>query len=80
MDPRDAALFEALVRLVEVELEKEREKTWLMEESLMADLAALQAMERERLLLLEERDRLLAANEAAERLVADFLEPDGNDG
>ncbi|XVE90117.1 hypothetical protein DITRI_Ditri20bG0051900 [Diplodiscus trichospermus] len=78
MDPRDATPFKALVRLAEVALEMEREKTRLMEESLGAELAALEAKERERSLLLEERGQFLAVKEAGEKLLADFLKADGN--
>ncbi|XVE90107.1 hypothetical protein DITRI_Ditri20bG0051000 [Diplodiscus trichospermus] len=72
MDPRDAALLEAL-RFLEVELEKKREKTRLMEESHRADQAALKAKEGEVSLL-----RVLADEEAQEKLFSDFLEADGN--
>ncbi|XVE90100.1 hypothetical protein DITRI_Ditri20bG0050300 [Diplodiscus trichospermus] len=75
-DPADA-ICEAFVRVVEVELAKEREKTRLMEESLRADEAALEAKERERSMLLREKDRVVAVKEAEEKLVADFLEADG---
>ncbi|XVF42486.1 hypothetical protein PTKIN_Ptkin01aG0367300 [Pterospermum kingtungense] len=72
-------VVEAILRLVEVELiTKEREKTKLMEESLRADLAALEAKERERSMLQREKDRLLAIKEADENLVAAFVEADGN--
>ncbi|XP_022744187.1 uncharacterized protein LOC111295087 isoform X2 [Durio zibethinus] len=76
-DPLDA-VDAAIVRVVEAELTKEREKTRLMEESLRADRAALEAKERERTMLVREKDRMVATKEAGDKLVAVFLEADGN--
>ncbi|XVE90109.1 hypothetical protein DITRI_Ditri20bG0051100 [Diplodiscus trichospermus] len=73
MDPRGAALLEALMRFGEVEMEKEREKISLMKESLRTNEAALKEKKREQSLL-----RMLPDKEALEKLVADFLEADGN--
>ncbi|XVF30893.1 hypothetical protein REPUB_Repub16aG0097400 [Reevesia pubescens] len=77
MDPRDA-VADAILRFLEVEVGKERDKTRLMEESFMADRAALEAKERERSMLLREKDRILEVKKEKEKLVADFLEADGN--
>ncbi|XVF42490.1 hypothetical protein PTKIN_Ptkin01aG0367700 [Pterospermum kingtungense] len=49
-----------------------------MEESLMADVAAVEAKEREWSMLQREKDRVLAIKEAEDQLVADFLEADGH--
>ncbi|XWS64822.1 hypothetical protein CRYUN_Cryun05aG0037200 [Craigia yunnanensis] len=78
MDPRDEVIHEAIVRAVEVVLTSEREKTRLMDESLRADRAELEEKERERSMLLREKDRMHAVKDAEEKLVADFLEADGN--
>ncbi|XVF42489.1 hypothetical protein PTKIN_Ptkin01aG0367600 [Pterospermum kingtungense] len=77
MDPRAAVVVEALIRVAEVELRNEREKTRVMEESLRADRAELEAKERERSMLLRVKDRGFAVKEAEEKLVADFLEAVG---
>ncbi|XVF30897.1 hypothetical protein REPUB_Repub16aG0097800 [Reevesia pubescens] len=77
MDPRDA-VADAILRFLEVEVGKERDMTRLMEESFMADRAALEAKERERSMLLREKDRILEVKKEKEKLVADFLEADGN--
>ncbi|XVF42484.1 hypothetical protein PTKIN_Ptkin01aG0367000 [Pterospermum kingtungense] len=78
MDPRAAVVVEALIRVAEVEMRNEREKTKAMEESLRADRAELEAKERERSILLRVKDRALAVKEAEEKLVADFLEAVGS--
>ncbi|XVF30891.1 hypothetical protein REPUB_Repub16aG0097200 [Reevesia pubescens] len=49
-----------------------------MEESLRADQATMEAKERECAMLIREKDRMIAVKEAEEKLVADFLEVDGN--
>ncbi|XVF06525.1 hypothetical protein REPUB_Repub06bG0056200 [Reevesia pubescens] len=76
MDPRDA-FVEAFLRLVEVGLAMERDKTRLMQKSLSVYRAALEAKKREHSMILRENDQILAKKKAEEKLVADFLEADG---
>ncbi|XP_022718963.1 uncharacterized protein LOC111277079 isoform X2 [Durio zibethinus] len=78
MDPQGQDVFEVILRVLEIELEREREKTRLMEESLRADRSALEAKERERWILVREKDRMLAVKEVEEKLVADFLEAEAS--
>ncbi|XP_022719978.1 uncharacterized protein LOC111277827 [Durio zibethinus] len=78
MDRRGQDIIEFILRVLEIELGREREKTRLMEESLRADRAALEAKGRERWILMREKDRMLAVKEVEEKLVADFLEAEAN--
>ncbi|XVE90110.1 hypothetical protein DITRI_Ditri20bG0051200 [Diplodiscus trichospermus] len=49
-----------------------------MKESLRAHEAAMEAKERERVMLLREKYQMLAVKEAEKKSVADFLEADSN--
>ncbi|XVF06526.1 hypothetical protein REPUB_Repub06bG0056300 [Reevesia pubescens] len=55
----------------------ERDKTRLMQESLWAYRATLEAKKRDHSMILRENDQILANKKVEEKLVADFLEVDG---
>ncbi|KAK8634115.1 hypothetical protein V6N13_014944 [Hibiscus sabdariffa] len=57
---------------------KKREKTREMEQQLRADRAAMKAREIERLMLMTDKDEMLAVKNTMDKLVADFLEADDN--
>ncbi|XP_039022502.1 uncharacterized protein LOC120154969 [Hibiscus syriacus] len=65
--------MELILRLYEAQLGNKREKTREMEEQLRADIAALDAKENERLMLVSERDQKLAVKKAVDKLVSEFL-------
>ncbi|KAK8634120.1 hypothetical protein V6N13_014949 [Hibiscus sabdariffa] len=54
----------------------EREKTREMAEQLRADRAAMEAKENERLMLMADKDEMLAVTKTVDKLVANFLEAD----
>ncbi|XVF30895.1 hypothetical protein REPUB_Repub16aG0097600 [Reevesia pubescens] len=76
MDSHGQDIVEDILRVAEVELGKDREKTKHMKELLGADLAALKAKEIVHEKLKREKNQMLAVEQANQKLVADFLEAD----
>ncbi|KAK9007014.1 hypothetical protein V6N11_019342 [Hibiscus sabdariffa] len=69
-------VIEFILQLAEVEMGNEREKTREMAEQLLADRAAMEAKENERLMLTVDKDKMLALTKTVDKLVTDFLEAD----
>ncbi|GMI79086.1 hypothetical protein HRI_001577900 [Hibiscus trionum] len=78
MDSEGYDVVEFILRLAEVEMGKQREKTTEMAEQLSADRAAMEAKENEVSMLMAEKDEMLAVTMTVDKLLADFLEADDN--